>query len=116
MLLYEFFCTAALNKRWTVPVQARCMISVVSDAAQHAMGLAWSNRRPGGLTGGNAARRVTPTLEALPLRTGAVPAALLASGSWSAVVLSEHGNRLETLQFPVNACNGTNSKHEDFYK
>ncbi|KAK9916603.1 hypothetical protein WJX75_004756 [Coccomyxa subellipsoidea] len=68
---------------------------------QHAMGLAWSNRRPGGLTGGNAARRVTPTLEALPLRTGAVPAALLASGSWSAVVLSEHGNRLETLQFPA---------------
>lgn len=87
------------------------MIFVVSDAAQHAMGLAWSNRRPGGLTGGNAARRVTPTLEALPLRTGAVPAALLASGSWSAVVLSEHGNRLETLQFPVSACNGTNSKH-----
>ncbi|EIE27009.1 hypothetical protein COCSUDRAFT_83568 [Coccomyxa subellipsoidea C-169] len=68
---------------------------------QHAMGLAWSNRRPGGLGGGNAARRVAPTLEALPLRAGAIPAAILASGSWSAVVLSEHGNRLETLQFPA---------------
>lgn len=73
------------------------------DAAQHAMGLAWSNRRPGGLGGGNAARRVAPTLEALPLRAGAIPAAILASGSWSAVVLSEHGNRLETLQFPVRS-------------
>lgn len=67
-------------------------------ALQQTLGLAWSNQRHGG---GNAARRVAPTLEALPLRAGEVPAALLASGAWSAAVLSEHGSRLETLQLPV---------------
>ncbi|BDA41145.1 hypothetical protein COCOBI_01-8000 [Coccomyxa sp. Obi] len=68
---------------------------------QHAMGLSWANHKTGGLGGGHAARQVAPTLDALPLRAGAIPAALLASGSWSAVILSEHGNRLETLVFPA---------------
>lgn len=68
---------------------------------QHAMGLSWANHKTGGLGGGHAARQVAPTLDAIPLRHGAIPAALLASGSFSAAILSEHGNRLETLVFPV---------------
>lgn len=44
--------------------------------------------------------QVVPTLAALPLRSRAIPSALLAGGQHMAVVLSEHGNRLAQLYFP----------------
>lgn len=65
---------------------------------QQALPLAWANRAHVG-----DAAQVAPTLEAFPLRTGHFPAAVLAGGSASAVLLSEHGNTLEKLQFPVRA-------------
>mmetsp|Transcript_9037 Transcript_9037/g.25956 ORF Transcript_9037/g.25956 Transcript_9037/m.25956 type:complete len:704 (-) Transcript_9037:142-2253(-) len=48
----------------------------------------------------NPTHKVVPTLEALSLRPGAIPSALLAGGQHMAVVLSEHGNRLAQLYYP----------------
>jgi hypothetical protein len=61
-------------------------------------GAAWANA-PGAPAGG----RVAPTLEPLALRAGAVPSAVLAGGAHGAAVLSEHGRRLEALEYPVRA-------------
>ena len=65
---------------------------------QQTLPLVWANHAHVG-----DAARVAPTLEAFPMRTGHFPAAVLAGGSASAVLLSEHGNTLEKLQFPVRA-------------
>jgi len=64
--------------------------------AQVHAGAAWANA-PGAPAGG----RVAPTLEPLALRAGAVPSAVLAGGAHGAAVLSEHGRRLEALEYPV---------------
>jgi hypothetical protein len=65
---------------------------------QQPLGLTWTNAGAP-----NGRKRVWPTLEALPLRAGSIPAAILVAGAASAIVLSEHGNRLDMLHFPVRA-------------
>lgn len=73
------------------PIYSCCFPSV-----QQALGLAWSNS---GSLGGH--KRIWPTLEPLSLRSGGVPAAVLAAGASQAVILTEHAHRLEHLFFPV---------------
>lgn len=63
---------------------------------QQALGLAWSNA---GVMEEHA--RLAPTLEALPLRIGRFPSAVLAAGAGGGAIVSEHGNILERLVFPV---------------
>ena len=57
---------------------------------------AWANA-PGTPVGA----RVAPTLEPLALRAGGAPVVVLAGGAHAATVLSEHGHRLDMLEFPV---------------
>ena len=57
---------------------------------------AWANA-----PGTPAGARVAPTLEPLALRAGGAPVAVLAGGAHAAAVLSEHGHRLDLLEFPV---------------
>ena len=42
-----------------------------------------------------------PSLVAMPLRAGQVPSAILAAGTYSAALLSEHGHVLDQLTLPV---------------
>ena len=48
----------------------------------------------------DAQDHVVPTLMAMPLRHHAVPSAVLVAGSSDAVIVSEHGNALESLSLP----------------
>lgn len=58
---------------------------------------AWANA-----PGTPAGARVAPTLEPLALRAGGAPLVVLAGGAHAATVLSEHGHRLDMLDFPVH--------------
>jgi len=62
---------------------------------QVATGASWTPR-----TMEDPTHKATPTLEALPLRIGAAPAALLVGGQHMAVVLSEHSHKLASLYYP----------------
>ncbi|KAK9806239.1 hypothetical protein WJX72_006852 [[Myrmecia] bisecta] len=60
------------------------------------MGVSWTTHASS--FGG---RSVAPILRALPLRTGAIPSVLLAGGAHAAVVLSEHGHKLDSIEYPA---------------
>lgn len=48
--------------------------------------------------------RSVPTLDAIPLRSGGVAVAVLVAGEDTAVLLSEHGNVLSSMELPVGHC------------
>jgi len=60
------------------------------------VGTSWTNA-----IGNEEGHSVVPTLEAVPLRTGAAPVAILAAGAHTAALISEHGHVLAHLELPV---------------
>ena len=64
---------------------------------QYAFGVNWEN-----WGGEAAARKVVPTLEAIPLRQGGIPTAILAAGAFTAAIVSEHGHTLDSFGLPVH--------------
>ena len=76
---------------------AKHLGTVSAVCLQYSFSVNWEN------WGGEAGtREVVPTLEAIPLRPGGIPTAILAAGAFTAAIVSEHGNTLDSFGLPVH--------------
>ncbi|MEW5319862.1 MAG: hypothetical protein WDW38_010982 [Sanguina aurantia] len=94
-----FRSRAALTHGMLVFLSSKGEMTAVSSSGEPLWQLLFHIPWPASSPGGGP-QSVVPTLAPLPLHTHAVPSAILAAGSSGAVVVSEHGHLLESIEFP----------------